>query len=87
MSNGNYSEKMVNVRERTKNERPEDNEKPGVATSNAQAVKNIKFCPFRECKKPCDPNCMLHRPEKKGFECYFMELQSISWWLSKKFKK
>jgi hypothetical protein len=36
-----------------------------------------KICPFTG--GPCDPNCKLYRPDKKDYECYFMELQSATW--------
>ncbi|MFA4817107.1 MAG: hypothetical protein WC608_00085 [Parcubacteria group bacterium] len=44
-----------------------------------------KTCPFSQ--KPCNPICMLYRPDKKDYECYFMELQSIAWFLRGRAKK
>jgi len=48
---------------------------------------NEKICPFSmshpDGPKPCTPQCILYRPKKRGYECYFMELQSISWFLKK----
>ena len=42
-----------------------------------------KICPFRSTpEKPviCDESCKLYRSDKKkGYECYFMELQSLTW--------
>lgn len=71
----NFEEKMADVRERVKVERPD------IASGEA------RLCPFSGCQKPCNPSCMLYRPDKKGYECYFQELQSIAWYLNKKMKK
>jgi hypothetical protein len=53
---------------------------------------NEKLCPFRGDAKhqvACTQQCKIHRPEKKGFECMFSELASISWSLKdrNKYKK
>lgn len=37
---------------------------------------NDKECPFRD--QVCDSRCRLFR-DKKGYECPFMEVSSISW--------
>ena len=40
-----------------------------------------KICPFMSSlnsQVPCTPQCKLYRAGKKGYECHFMELQSIS---------
>ena len=41
-----------------------------------------KICPFMSTADKlvaCTPQCKFYRADKKGFECYFMELRSISW--------
>lgn len=41
-----------------------------------------KICPFMSSlnqQVACTPQCKLYRAERKGYECHFMELQSISW--------
>lgn len=40
------------------------------------------ICPFMstpEKEVSCTPRCKLFRNARKGYECYFMEMQSISW--------
>ena len=37
---------------------------------------NEKMCPFRD--QVCNSRCRLFR-DKKGYECPFMEINSISW--------
>lgn len=48
----------------------ENNREPGL------------ICPFMSDSKgfvTCNPNCKFYRGGKPGYECYFQELQSISW--------
>lgn len=46
---------------------------------------DIKICPFQsngEEEVACSPRCMLFRANKrKGYECPFSEMTSISWLL------
>lgn len=45
-----------------------------------------KICPFMstpEKQVTCSSRCKLYRSGNRGFECYFMELRSISWNLRK----
>lgn len=40
------------------------------------------ICPFMSAKDApvfCQPSCKLYRAKNTNFECYFMELQAISW--------
>lgn len=40
------------------------------------------ICPFMsspEREVSCSPRCKLFRGARRGYECYFMELQSISY--------
>ena len=40
------------------------------------------ICPFMSTpdrEVACTPRCKLYRQVRKGYECYFMEMQSISW--------
>jgi hypothetical protein len=44
-----------------------------------------KICPFMstpDVEVLCSGKCKLFRPEKRGYECYFMEMQAISWFLN-----
>ena len=45
-----------------------------------------KICPFMstpEADRACTSRCKFYRPKQKGYECYFMVLQTISWFLKK----
>lgn len=40
------------------------------------------ICPFMSDSKKqvsCNEDCKLFRETRRGYECYFQELQSISW--------
>lgn len=40
------------------------------------------ICPFMsspEREVSCTPRCKLYRSNRANYECYFMEMQSISW--------
>ena len=46
---------------------------------------NDKECPFRD--QVCNSNCKLFRSNKKGYECPFQEITSMSWNLNDLIKK
>ncbi len=46
---------------------------------------NEKECPFRD--QVCGPHCKLFRSSKKGYECPFQEVTSMSWNLNKLMKE
>lgn len=76
-------ERIKKTRERYEQDRTDDQDEED--SSDGQ-----KFCPFRSTPEklvPCDGDCMLYRENKPGYECYFMELQSISYFMSGKKKK
>jgi len=40
------------------------------------------ICPFMSTpdkEVSCNPDCKLYRKSRHGYECYFQEMQSISW--------
>lgn len=40
------------------------------------------ICPFMSSpdqEVSCTPRCKLYRKARQGYECYLMEMQSISW--------
>lgn len=40
------------------------------------------ICPFMSTadkEVSCTPRCKLYRKARQGYECYIMEMQSISW--------
>lgn len=40
------------------------------------------ICPFMSTpdkEVSCTPRCKLYREARQGYECYIMEMQSISW--------
>ena len=46
---------------------------------------NDKECPFRD--QVCNSRCKLFRASRKGFECPFQEISSMSWDLKTFVKK
>jgi len=43
---------------------------------------NQKICPFMSTPDKavmCTPDCKLFRNNRPGYECYFQEIQAISW--------
>ena len=78
----NYKKRMEKIGKRTAKDRIENEEKDDF---KCQTI-NEKLCPFMSdghCEVACSPQCKLYRADKKGYECYFMVLQSISWFLKK----
>lgn len=85
MSDLNYwIEKCAKLRKDAEKRHPSTNY---MSEQNQSGSSNDKICPFSmshpDGLKLCTPQCMLYRPKKRGYECYLMELQSISWFLKK----
>ncbi|MCK4745277.1 hypothetical protein KAS41_04405 [Candidatus Parcubacteria bacterium] len=79
----NYKKRMEKIGKRTAKN------KTGNAEKNNFKCRTIneKLCPFMSdgyCEVACSPRCKFYRADKKNYECYFMVLQSISWFLKKK---
>ena len=69
------SEKLVNSEEKMEQikQRQQGN---GVTEATAP------ICPFMSTpdkEVSCTPRCKLFRKARQGYECYIMEMQSISW--------
>ncbi|MCK5466842.1 hypothetical protein KAI56_05110 [Candidatus Parcubacteria bacterium] len=76
-----FNKGMGKIKKRVKKDRTE-NEKEG--SFKCQTI-NEKLCPFMSNAKyqvACTPQCKIYRASKKGFECRFAELSSISYSLN-----
>lgn len=62
----------------------ESKEKHGSSSSSSSVKKIItdKICPFMsssDSQCACTEQCKFYRADQKNFECYFMEMRSISY--------
>lgn len=77
-----YKKKMEKLKKRAK--------KSGMGNEKENSLEyqttSEKICPFMstpEADRACTSRCKFYRPEKKNYECYFMVLQTISWFMKK----
>ena len=80
-----FKKRAANLKEEVKKNRTTEKKNRG----NGKRYINEKLCPFMTSpdeQVACTPQCKIHRADKKGFECMFSELASISWSLKDKNK-
>lgn len=80
-----FNKGMGKIKKRVKKDRIENEKEDNFKCRTI----NEKICPLMSDAKyqvACTPQCKIHRADKKGFECLFSELASISWNLKNKNK-
>lgn len=77
-----FTKELKKIGKRVEKRREDNPNMEPEMNKPAMEEKTEKFCPFMstlEQKVPCSPHCKLYREQKKGYNCPFPEIFSVSY--------
>ena len=79
-----FKKRAATLKKESRKNKMAEKKGKGNDEENNNVYTKEKICPFMstpEADRACTSRCKFYRPEKKNYECYFMVLQTISWFM------